>query len=71
MSGGERRVELTDAVPLLGEQTEVHRPPPTLKDRLQDTVVPCRVGAVDALAVQAADARAEAHADQRGEQDSC
>ena len=27
--GGERRVELADAVPLLGDEAEVHRPPPS------------------------------------------
>ena len=50
--GGERRVELADAVPLLGDEAEVYRPPSTLEDRLEDAVVACRVGA----AVQAADA---------------
>ena len=39
---GERRVELADAVPLLGEQTEVHRPPSALEDRIHDAVIPCR-----------------------------
>ena len=63
VAGGERRVELADAVPLLGDEAEVHRPPSALENRLEDAVVARRVGAVDALAVQAADARAEAHAD--------
>ena len=39
------------------------RPPAALEDRLEDAVVAGRVGAVDPLAVQAADARAEPHAD--------
>ena len=56
MPGGERRVELADAVPLLGDETEADRPPAALEDRLEDAVVAGRVGAVDALAVQAADA---------------
>ena len=63
MPGGERRVELADAVPLLGDEAEVHRPPSALEDRLEDAVVARRVGAIDTLAVQAANARAEAHAD--------
>ena len=33
--GGERRVELADAVPLLGDETEVHRPTAALEDRLE------------------------------------
>ena len=61
--GGERRVELADAIPLLGDETEVDRPPAALEDRLEDAVVAVGVGAVDALAVQAADAGAEPHAD--------
>ena len=32
---GDRRVELADAVPLLGDETEVHRPPAALEDRLE------------------------------------
>ena len=31
MPGEERRVELADAVPLLGDETEVHRPPTALE----------------------------------------
>ena len=57
--GGERRVELADAVPLLGDEAEVHRAPAALEDRFEDAVVAARVGAVDPLAVEAADARAE------------
>ena len=34
MTGGERRVELAEAVPLLGDEAEVHRPPAALEDRL-------------------------------------
>ena len=56
---GERRVELADAVPLLGDEAEVHRPPAALEDWLEDAVVAVRVGAVDPLAVQAADAGAD------------
>ena len=63
MPGGERRVELADAVPLLGDEAEVHRPTAALEDRLEDAVVAGRVGAVDSLAVQAADSGAEPHAD--------
>ena len=63
VAGGERRVELADAVPLLDDEAEVHRPSAALEDRLEDAVVTGRVGAVDPLAVQAADARAEPHAD--------
>ena len=63
--GGDRRVELADAVPLLGDEADVHRPPAALQDRLEDAVVAGRVGARDPLAVQAAHARAEAQADQR------
>ena len=63
MPGGERRVELADAVPLLGDEAEVHGPTAALEDRLKDAVVAGGVGAVDALAVQAADAGAEPHAD--------
>ena len=63
--GGDRRVELADAVPLLGDEADVHRPPAALQDRLEDAVVAGRVGAIDPLAVQAAHARAEAHADHR------
>ena len=63
--GGERRVELVDAVPLLGDEADVHRPPAALQDRLEDAVVAGRVGAIDPLAVQAANTRAEAHADHR------
>ena len=63
MPGGERRVELAYAVPLLGDETEVHRPPTALEDRLEDAVVASRIGAVDPLAVQAADSGAEPHAD--------
>ena len=63
MPGGERRVELADAVPLLGDEAEVHRPTAALEDRLEDAVVAGRVGAVDPLAVQAADSGAEPHAD--------
>ena len=50
---------------LLGDEAEVPPPRPSsaLEDWLEDAVVAGRVGAVDALAVQAADARAEAHAD--------
>ena len=61
--GWERRVELADAVPLLGDEAEVHRPPAALEDRLEDAVVAVSVGAVDPLAMQAADAGAEPHAD--------
>ena len=42
---------------------EVHRPTAALEDRLEDAVVAGRVGAVDPLAVQAADSGAEPHAD--------
>ena len=63
--GGDRRVELADAVPLLGDEADVHRPPAARPDRLEDAVVAGRVGARDPLAVQAAHARADAHADQR------
>ena len=47
---------------LLGDEAEVHRPPSALENRLEDAVVARRVGAGEALAVQAADARADAHA---------
>ena len=63
MPRGERGVERADAVPLLGDEAEVHRPPAALEDRLENAVVAARVGTVDPLAVQAADARAEPHAD--------
>ena len=65
MTGGERCVELAEVVPLLGDEAEVHRPPAALEKRLKDAVVAGRVGAIDTLAVQAANARAEAHADHR------
>ena len=42
---------------------KVHRPPSALEDRLEDAVVAVGVGAVDPLAVQAADSGAEPHAD--------
>ena len=48
--GGERRVELADAVPLLGDEAEVHGPTAALEDRLEDAVVAVSVGAVDPLA---------------------
>ena len=64
-SAPESRVELADAVPLLGDEADVHRPPAARQDRLEDAVVAGRVGARDPLAVQAAHARAEAPADQR------
>ena len=54
VAGGERRVELADAVPLLGDEAEVHCWPGALEDRLEDAVVAALVGAVDALAVQPA-----------------
>ena len=38
--GGERRVELADAVPLLGDEAEVHRTTAALEDRL---AIDCRV----------------------------
>ena len=65
MTGGERCVELAEVVPLLGDEAEVHRPPAVLEKRLKDAVVAGRVGAIDTLAVQAANAREEAHADHR------
>ncbi len=52
--GGERRVELADTVPLLGDEAEVYRPTAALEDRFEDAVVAGRVGAVDPLAVETA-----------------
>ena len=46
-----------------GDEAEVHRTTAVVEDRLEDAVVAGRVGAVDPLAVQAADAGAEPHAD--------
>lgn len=63
MAGREGGVELADAFPLLGDQTEADSAAAALQDRLQGPVVALGVGAVDALAVQVADAWAEAHAD--------
>ena len=34
VTSGERRIELAEAVPLLGDEAEVHRPPAALEDRL-------------------------------------
>ena len=45
------------------DEAEVHRPPAALENRLEDAVVTALVCAVDPLAVQAADARAEPHAE--------
>ena len=63
MAGREGGVELSDPFPLLGDQREVDGATAALWDFLQGPVVALGIGAVDTPVVQAADTRAEAHAD--------
>ena len=46
------RVELADAVPLLGDEAEVHRPPSALENRLEDAVVARRVEVLGRIRLQ-------------------
>lgn len=61
MSGREDGRELAHPIPLLGDEMEVNGPVPALGNRFQDAMVARGVGAASALAVEAPDARTEAH----------
>ena len=52
MASVARRVELADAVPLLGDEADVHRPPSALENRFEDAVVARRVEVLGRIRLQ-------------------